>query len=143
MRFWDTSAIMPLCLNEPQTSLIEKIAREDRFVAVWWATPVECHSAFARLKRENRLKTGEEDRARTRLSALAGRWTEVVPSKRVRDIAIRILQLHLLRAADSLQLAAALVWAAGEPSGNGFVCLDQRLREAARCEGFSVSPGPT
>lgn len=37
-----------------------------------------------------------------------------------------------------LQLAAALVWAGKAPKGHQFVCLDQRLREAARKEGFTL-----
>jgi hypothetical protein len=45
-----------------------------------------------------------------------------------------------LRAADALQLAAALVWCQGDPLQHGFVCLDQRLREAARREGFTALP---
>jgi hypothetical protein len=43
-----------------------------------------------------------------------------------------------LRAADSLQLAAALVFADGEPRHVPVVCLDARLSAAARREGFTV-----
>ncbi|MBI3456110.1 MAG: hypothetical protein HY002_10030 [Candidatus Rokubacteria bacterium] len=39
-----------------------------------------------------------------------------------------------------LQLAAALLWVRGHAAQDGFVCLDQRLREAARREGFAVLP---
>ena len=41
---------------------------------------------------------------------------------------------------DSLQLAAALVWADHRPTGLGFACLDRRLRRAAAQEGFEVLP---
>lgn len=58
----------------------------------------------------------------------------------VRNQAIRLLGLHPLRAADALQLAAALVWADRRPRGHPFVCLDAGLREAAHAEGFSVLP---
>ena len=58
----------------------------------------------------------------------------------VRAQAARVLRLHPLRAADALQLAAELIWCQGDPVRNGFVCLDQRLREAARREGFTVLP---
>lgn len=54
----------------------------------------------------------------------------------------RVLLLHPLRAADSLQLAAAFVWANGHPAGHHFVCLDERLRQAAIQEGFIVLPKP-
>ena len=50
------------------------------------------------------------------------------------------LLLHPLRAADAMQLAAAIVWANGQATGHEFVCLDHRLREAAQREGFTVLP---
>jgi len=62
------------------------------------------------------------------------------PSLQGRDNAARVLFLHLLRAADSLQLVAALVWANQKGMGHEFVCLDRRLRGAALREGFSVLP---
>jgi predicted nucleic acid-binding protein len=45
-----------------------------------------------------------------------------------------------LRAADAFQLAAAIIWADGEPEGRNFVSYDKRLRDAARSEGFTVIP---
>jgi hypothetical protein len=53
-------------------------------------------------------------------------------------VAQRLLRVHPLRAADSLQLAAALAIAGDDPAELGFVCLDQRLVEAARKEGLDV-----
>ena len=55
--------------------------------------------------------------------------------ERHRQFAVRV---HPLRAADSLQLAAALASAEEDPSGVGFVCFDIRLNEAASREGFTV-----
>lgn len=74
------------------------------------------------------------------LRTLHETWTEVEPANAVREQAGRILRLHPLRAADALQLAAALVWCQGDPLQQEFVCLDQRLRVAARREGFTVLP---
>jgi hypothetical protein len=48
--------------------------------------------------------------------------------------------VHPLRAADALQLAAALVWVEEQPHGEGFVSLDGRLRDAAAREGFTLVP---
>ena len=140
MKFWDASALIPLCLNELQTASLRKLAEEDEAIVAWWATPVECYSAFARLRREDLLTTMEEEQARAVLTALTAEWTEIEPSRVVREQAGRALLLHPLRAADALQLAAALVWSRGQTAGHHFVCLDQRLREAARREGFSVLP---
>jgi predicted nucleic acid-binding protein len=112
----------------------------DEAIAAWWTSPIECLSALARLRREDALTSDEEGQAQIILRALMAAWTEVEPSEAVREQAARVLRLHPLRAADSLQLAAALVWCQGDPSQREFICLDQRLREAARREGFVVSP---
>lgn len=140
MRFWDASALIPLCLHERQSTALKRLAQEDESLAVWWGSPVECLSAFARLRREAVLSETEEEQARLILRALQGAVTEVEPTPAVREQAGRVLRLHPLRAADALQLAAALVWCQGDPLQHGFVCLDQRLREAARREGFTVFP---
>ncbi|MBT9584280.1 hypothetical protein IV102_13140 [bacterium] len=63
------------------------------------------------------------------------RATEIVPSEEVRSLSHRLLAVHPLRATDSLQLSAALVWADQNPAGHELVCLDERLRQAARQEG--------
>jgi len=140
MMFWDASAVIPLCLKEPLSPLAKRIAEGDGSIVAWWATPIECFSAFARLRREGILTTDGEQRARRILSRLATEWTEVQAGNKLREGAARALLLHPLRASDSLQLSAALVWTNGRPSGHPFVCLDSRLREAALREGFAVLP---
>ena len=112
MIFWDASAIIPLCIDEPHTKDVKGILRKDSSMAVWWGSIVECHSAFARLRRDGVLRDKDEDHVRQLLSILAGTWTEIDPSEDIRNLASRILLVHPLRAADSLQLAAALVWSA-------------------------------
>ena len=140
MKFWDASAIIPLCVREPPSPLVKRIAEQDGAIVVWWTTPVECYSAFARRRRDEILTRAQEDQARQAVLRLAANWTEVQPSHQVREAAGRALLLHPLRAADALQLAAALVWADARVTRHGFVCLDQRLREAAQREGFEVLP---
>jgi uncharacterized protein len=140
MIFWDASAIIPLCIEEPNSKAVRGIIEDDSAMAAWWGSPVECFSAFARLRREGALTPKEEDRIRQLLTTIAETWTEMKPSHDIRDMTARILLLHPLRAADSLQLAAALVWAGKNPKGQRFACLDRRLREAARKEGFIAAP---
>jgi uncharacterized protein len=140
MKFWDASALIPLCLHERQTAALRKLAQEDEAIAAWWSSPVECLSTLALLRREDLLSDSEEAQAQAVLRALMGVWTEVEPTGVVREQAGRVLRLHPLRAADALQLAAALVWCQGDPIHHDFVCLDQRLREAARREGFRILP---
>ena len=140
MKFWDSSAIIPLCVDEPRTPRLRKLLRDDHAILAWWGSPVECYSAFARLRRDAILISTDEIHARQALDRLAAEWTEVQPSREIRELAARVLLLHPLRAADALQLGAALLWVRGHAAQDGFVCLDQRLREAARREGFAILP---
>jgi predicted nucleic acid-binding protein len=140
MKFWDSSAIVPLCFRESASDAVRGVARSDEDVVVWWGSRVECISAMARRRREGVLSAEADHEARAILSALSGQWSEVQPSEIVRDRAERLLTVHALRAADGLQLAAALVWAEEAPKGLEVVCLDQNLRQAALREGFTVLP---
>jgi hypothetical protein len=90
--------------------------------------------------REDDLTVAGERQARDVLDALATVWTEVLPSGPLRASAERLLAVHPLRAADAFQLAAALVWAQGHPTGRALVTFDGRLVEAGRREGFVILP---
>jgi predicted nucleic acid-binding protein len=140
LRFWDASALVPLCLAQPRSEVMRSLLQEDPDIVVWWGSVVECWSAFARAVREGRISLQVELQARAELEALREAWDEIQPVEDVRDVAGRLLRIHALRAADALQLAAAIVWAGGRQTG--FVCLDDRLREVARLEGFIVYPTP-
>jgi predicted nucleic acid-binding protein len=138
MRFWDSSALLPLLVPEARSEVLVELMREDPAAAVWWSTPVECVAALARLEREGRLSDAGWGVARERLRAVVRGWTEVPPVERVRSQAMRMLRLHPLRAADALQLAAAVVLADFEPGALPFVTLDAQLAAAASREGFEV-----
>lgn len=105
---------------------------------VWWGTRVECVSSLARLEREGAAPATRLAAAFKRLAVLSEAWREIAPSSLVRETAVRLLRVHPLRAADSLQLAAALVAANDEPGSLPFVTFDERLADAARREGFEI-----
>jgi uncharacterized protein len=138
VKFWDSSALMPLLVNERTTQAMEEVARDDPAMLVWWATESECVSAIARLERQGDLSSDTTAAALGHLDLLAESWNEVQPVEAVRRTARRLLRVHTLRAADALQLAAAVVAAEGQPSSLDIVSLDDRLGEAARREGFVV-----
>jgi len=140
MRFWDSSAIIPLCLKEKASEAVKGLMKDDENIVVWWTTYIECLSALSRRQREGVFTSGDATKVRAVLSALAAAWSEVQPTEMVRLRAERLLSIHPLRAADALQLAAALVWAQETPRGLDFVCLDQNLRESSLKEGFSIKP---
>ncbi|MDP3910165.1 MAG: type II toxin-antitoxin system VapC family toxin [Gemmatimonadales bacterium] len=140
MKFWDSSAIAALLLQEPRTNDLLAILDADRVVVAWWGTPVECTAAVARRERERALTVAAAGAALARLRMIASAWQEILPEGTLRAVAERLVRVHPLRSADSLQLAAAIVAAGHEPATLEFVSLDQRLNEAAAREGFVVLP---
>ena len=139
MKFWDSSAVIPVLVMEPMTRIVGEILAEDRHMHVWWATEVECVSTLARLERE-RVAPSTIEAALDRLAALREDWSEIAAGTGVRDTAKRLLRVHALRTADSLQLAAATMLADGDRASVTVVSLDDRLRDAARREGFPLLP---
>ena len=140
MKFWDTSAIVPLCVTEPASATVKSILSRDSSMVVWWATRTECVSAFMRQSREGGLSMVSERQARRVLGLLETAWSEVRPSETLRASAERLLALHPLRAADAFQLAAALHWCQRQTTNKELVSFDIRLREAGRKEGFTLLP---
>ena len=139
MRFWDTSGLVPLLLEQAATPRVRDLFEADPEVVAWWGTPVEIVSAAARLRRDGVLTVANEDRVLELMRALQNGWIEVAPSEEVRQQAQRLLRVHPLRAADAFQLAAALVWA-GPSSGATLVTFDERLALTARLEAFTIAP---
>jgi predicted nucleic acid-binding protein len=133
--FWDASALVPLCVHQPLTSAARNRYREFEIV-VWWATPVEIASALARLARMRQINGKELNAARTLMKNLAGEWWVVQPLDALRSMATSLIERHDLRAADALQLAAALEWCENRSQGRIFFTADERLRQAALLSGF-------
>lgn len=138
MKFWDTSALTPLLVEEADSSLRESQLRSDSVIIVWYGTPAEIQSALSRRKWEGALDSKAERYALSRWSELRAAWAEVEPMRTIRERAIRLLRVHSLRAADAFQLAAALAACSEQPEGFDFLTADDRLRNAAKAEGFSV-----
>ena len=138
MRFWDSSAVMPLLVGERSTrSVLSEMDRDPEMI-VWWATQVECVSALARLERDAKLDSAGMTAAVDRLDGLIRAWQEIQPADRVRQTATRLLRVHVLRAGDALQLGAAIAAAEDRPASLEVVTLDDRLAKAAQREGFKV-----
>ncbi len=139
MKFWDSSAIVPLLVDQPASTAVEEVVKSDPLMTVWWGTKVECVSAISRLERlEQKLRIDQSVVALEILDGIANHWAEVGATEEVRIKAQRLLRVHELRAGDAFQLAAALVACEGYPAAFDFICLDKRLSVAAMREGFRV-----
>ena len=141
MRFWDSSALVPLLVRQAATERMTGLYRADVSILTWWCTRVECDSAIARLERQTELAPDAATAALRRLDLLARSWHEIQPLDLLRETARRLLRVHNLRTAHSLQIAAALQAAEQRPATLEFVCLDERLTLAAQREGFPVVAG--
>jgi predicted nucleic acid-binding protein len=135
--FWDSSALIPRCIREATSRHAEKLAERYSLV-VWWGTILEMRGGFARVTRSGVLDGAGKRVAVATLSELAESWREIAPDSELREQAGELLDRHALRVADSLQLAAALVWGRGKAAQRVFISSDARLCEAAAAEGFTV-----
>lgn len=138
MNFWDTSALVALDTGGTHGESVRRTLEEDGSVALWWGAHVEYAAAVSRRERERTLTSQQAATLLQRFNTLARSCHEVQPAPRIRLLAQRLLRVHPLKAADALQLAAALAVAEDDPASIGFVCLDARLNRAAAREGFQI-----
>jgi hypothetical protein len=138
VRFWDSSAIVPLLCPQAETATAVALRDADPAVAVWAWTPVECLSALCRLERDGALVAADLWGARKRLDEVRLVWSQINDVVGVAARAERCVLVHSIRAGDAGQLAAALLL--GERLGQSipFVTFDRRLADAARREGLEV-----
>ncbi len=140
MRFWDSSAVVPLLVREENSDRVRTWVEDDDDMVVWTLTEVEVRSALARMAREGRLASDDLHQATQDADDLLRQFHTVESLPAVKNRAKRLLMLHPLQCADAMRLAAALIACSDDPVGFEFVTLDARLSEAARSEGFRVRP---
>lgn len=140
MKYWDSSALVALHVEQVSTVALRDLLAADPVVVVWTLSDVEIRSALARLSSEGALRISD---MRTATAKVEGFWMGVHVVSAVDAVkarAKRLLGTHSLKAADALQLAAALTSVRHNPAGREFVCLAQRLADAAGRGGFTVLP---
>jgi hypothetical protein len=138
VRFWDTSALVPLFVTESATARTRRWLADDPDVTVWTLARVELLSALARRRRAYPAATDRLRQARREALVAWERWSEVTAVELVRRHAERLVETHPLRAADALQIGAALVVAGADPPTLEFVTLDDQQAQAAEREGLQV-----
>lgn len=137
MKFWDTSALVPLFIDEATTETLRRTLADDPDVMLWALTQVELTSVIWRRKPDPPVTRAE---LAAKAVAAAAESLSVEALLPVMQHALNACEHHRLRSADALQLAAALVACGGESSLLPFVTLDRELASAARAEGFPVLP---
>ena len=138
MRYWDSSALVPVIVDEPRSSLVRGWLAEDDQVVTWIWTRAEVVSAIERRRREGLLSRTDRRNVLGHLDAFASDWDEVADALAVRHRASGLLARHPLRAADAGQLGAALLVQEQLGSPLSFARFDERLSHAAGLEGFQI-----
>ena len=85
MSFWDSSAVVPLCVYESQSESMRALLVEQTEMVAWWATLVECEAAIARQRRSDVLSDSADRAAQERLRKLAKGWLSIDLRAAVRD----------------------------------------------------------
>jgi hypothetical protein len=142
VKFWDTSALVPLLVDEPTTGSAHDLLVRDSSVVIWMLTSVELLSTIGRLGRQ---AAGLDDllpSLRSAATDLVSRCAIVTEIDGARRRAERLVGVHAVAAADALQVGAALVACEDHPERLDFVTLDTQLARCAQLEGFRVhQPG--
>ena len=139
MSFWDSSALVPLIVQQALTDRAERNYQKERGgIIIWWGTLSECVSALARLERSKDLTTDEVEQALKALTAISTSWHEILPSDLLREKANRLMRVHPLRMGDAFQLASAIIASEDLVSAVTVATFDERLTVAARKEGFEI-----
>ena len=137
MRFWDSSALVPLIADEAKTEILNQHMATDRLLLVSFITPIEVEGAVWRKVRHMRDEVARQ-RCQQRLASLRNDWNVVEEFLPALTEAHRMIARYGLRGADAIQLGCAIV--ANPPRGIPFVTLDEELAAAARAEGFPILP---
>ena len=89
--FFDTSAIVPLCVAQPASQKARQTYRSFTRQVVAWTASIEATGAIYRAVRLGALSESDARRALGRLTQLEKRWTEIVAGDRLRLSAISVI----------------------------------------------------
>ena len=138
MKYWDSSALVPLLVEEPTSDELRKLLEKDDQILTWSWTRAEVVSAIERRCRENSDSRARRRNTLAEFISFVRSWYEFSEMHLIQSRALELLAHHPLRAADAGHLATALLCRERSRLLLDFVCLDNRLSQAAAREGFHV-----
>lgn len=138
MRFWDSSALLSLMIDDVHTSRANAILNTDDVIVASFISPVEVSSGLWRRRHASELSAAQHWNADEQFADLSRSWMTVDDVNRIVDEALSLLSRHALRTGDAVQLGSAIVARRTLRTTLRFVTFDKRLAVAARAEGFSV-----
>lgn len=137
MLYWDTSALFAFLITEKHSkklrSFIETQASSTAYTSI--ITPLELESAIQRRLTERTLTPREADAARLFGVDFRKKAFLVPLDQNTLDTALHLQKIYSLRPGDAIQLASARL-GTDDPARINFLCMDEKLTEAAKREGF-------
>ena len=138
--FCDTSALIKLLIDEPDSAQIHRVTERAGLIAACRITWAEAMAAMARRQRDDPTSAEEIENARERFSMLWSSFTIVEVSQKLVETAGRFADGFALRGYDSVQLAAAHELYIISEQPVTFACYDRRLNQAAQLLQLEVLP---
>jgi predicted nucleic acid-binding protein len=143
--FVDSSGLVKRYVQEDGTGWVRRLTRRSPSTVIYVAriTAVEVTSAIARRRKGRTITSQKASSILHRFRQhLAGRYTVIEITPALFNEAMRLANMHALRAYDAVQLAAALEINQKERDA-GFasvtlISADQALNDAATAEGLTV-----
>ena len=139
MLYWDTSALFSFFVSEKKTQPLRELVGMQGSTPTYSSmiTPLEFESAIQRRLSDRTLTLREADRARLCGVDFRKRAFLVPFDQNALDTSLHLQKIYGLRPGDALQLASARI-GTDHPARVLFLCLDEKLSEAAKREGFRV-----
>ena len=138
--FCDTSALIKLLIDEPDSAQIHQASERAGLIAACRITWAEAMAAMARRQRDDPTSADDIETARQRLSMLWSSFTIVEVSQKLVEAAGRFADGFALKGYDSVQLAAAHELHLNTEQKVLFACYDRRLKQAAQLIQLDVMP---
>lgn len=130
--FCDTSALIKLLIDEPDSDQMQQASSEALAIAVCRITWAEAMAAMARRQREDPISADDIDQARQQLAQHWNHFSIVEVTQRLVETAGRFADGFALRGYDSVQLAAAHELHLSTQQPLTLASYDRRLTQAAQ-----------
>lgn len=135
--YMDTSSLVKLYAEEPESSEVAMLVRSSEAAATSMVAYAEARAAFARRYRENAFAPDEYDRIK---AGFDQDWPDYFILNITRELirlAGDLAEKHSLRGFDAIHLASAIVLKQECTVPVIFSCFDANLEKAAALEGLS------
>lgn len=135
--YLDSSSIVKLYAQEPDTAEMKRQAGAAGEVASSRIAYAEVRSAFARKRREGLLSVADYTEAVSAFRVEWRRFVVVDVTQQVVELAGDLSDTHRLRGMDAIHLASAKLLAGGAKTPVRISSSDPRIQEAAASEGMA------